>query len=97
MVRKHKHDMYLELLCEKLKDEYDSLFVNIPLFSKKNRRIAEIDILAWKDGQCDVYEVKCSYRVTKAKKQLRRIKRLIPRVRNMFFFCGESRLLEEIV
>ena len=67
------------------------------LCSKKKRRIlAEIDVLAVKEGQVDVYEVKCSNRIIKAKKQLKRIKRLMPDVDQTFFFCGDSGLIQRI-
>jgi hypothetical protein len=63
----------------------------VPLYSKKKRLVAEIDILAVKDGSFDVYEVKCSYRITKAKHQLKKIRKIFPNdIRKAFFFCGES-------
>ena len=46
-----------------------------------------------KDGTIDVYEIKCSPRITKAKRQLSRIKRLLGRQGkpiNTFFYCGMS-------
>ncbi len=82
-------------LCEKLKPRYDALITNVPISSKK-RMLAEIDIVAYKDGFCDIYEVKCSHRITKARKQLRRIRRLFSErytIRNSFFFCGESGMI----
>ena len=96
MVTRIKHDVYLHDLCEKVKSDYDSLSTNVRLFSKKGRVLAEIDLLAVRENSCHVYEVKCSYRITKARKQLLRIKRLMPHVTNMFFFCGESGLLKEV-
>ena len=99
MGKKIKHDIYVEDLCNQIKGNYDSLSTNLVLFStkkKKRRVIAEIDVLAIKDEMYDVYEVKCSYRITKARKQLRKIKKLLPNVGNMFFFCGGSGVLKEI-
>ena len=96
MVTRIKHDIYLHDLCEKVKPDYDYVSTNVRLYSKKGRVLAEIDLLAVRKGSCDVYEVKCSYRITKAKKQLLRIKRLMPNVTNMFFFCGESGMLKEV-
>ena len=62
--------------------------------------MAEIDILATKNGKHDIYEVKCSYRYTKAKQQLDKIRKHMKRqnkeVRNAFFFCAESGLLVEL-
>ena len=56
--------------------------------------MAEVDILACKDGVCDIYEVKCSYRICKAKKQIRRIRKSEElTIGKAFFFCGESDIL----
>lgn len=99
MVQAIKHDRYLESLCERIRPQYDELRLNVPVFSKhkKNVQIAEIDVLAIRDNRFDIYEVKCSYRIMKAKKQLKRLKKLMPRARELFFFCGESGDLEKIV
>jgi hypothetical protein len=83
----------LEDLSAHLKSEYDFLLKNVPLYSKRKRRVAEIDILAFKDNAYDIFEVKCSYRITKARHQLNKIRKIISstsKVRNIFFFCGES-------
>ena len=88
--------MYLENLCDQIKSDYDSISKNVRLFSKKGRVIAEIDILAIKEDTYDIYEVKCSHRITKARKQLYKIKRLMPHISNMFFFCGSSGLLKRM-
>lgn len=96
MVTRIKHDVYLHDLREKVKLDYDSVSTNVRLFSKKGRVLAEIDLLAVRNDSCDVYEVKCSYRITKAKKQLLRIKRLMPQVTNLYFFCGESGMLKAV-
>jgi hypothetical protein len=86
-------------LCSRLRDRYDFLLRNVPLYtrkrkhSKKRRLIGEIDVIGMKEGMCDIYEVKCSYRITKARKQLKKIRKLVSRnsrIRNLFFFCGES-------
>jgi len=84
-------------LCDRIRSEYDELFTNVELFSKRKRKVAEIDILAVRGNSYHVYEVKCSYRISKAKRQLRKIKKLVPGIRKMFFFCGESGLLEIVV
>lgn len=83
-------------LCEEIKPKYDFLLEKIPLYSKRKRLVAEVDVLAFKKNICDVYEVKCSYRITKARHQLRKIRKLLSRkskVRNTFFFCGEAKTL----
>jgi hypothetical protein len=59
--------------------------------------VAEIDILAFKEGKYDIYEVKCSHRFYKAKRQLAKIKKLLgnesKKINNSYFYCGESKLL----
>ena len=96
MVTRIKHDVYLHDLCERIRYDYDSLSTNVRLYSKKGRVLAEIDLLAVRENSCDVYEVKCSYRITKAKKQLLRIKRLMPEVTTLYFFCGGSGSLKKV-
>lgn len=91
-----KHDKYVDDLRGQLASEYDQILTNVPLYSKKHRLVAEIDILAIKDDYCDIFEVKCSYRITKARHQLKKIKKLLSsfsKVRKSFFFCGESQRL----
>ena len=95
-VKINKHDQHVDDLCVKLKSEYDLILKNIPLYSKKKRKVAEIDILAFNEDYCDVFEVKCSHRITKAKKQLSKIKKILSinsSVRHTFFYCGDSREL----
>jgi len=88
----------VEELCGLLQHRYDHLLTNVRLFSKTRKPVvlAEIDILARKGRRIDVYEVKCSHRITKAKKQLQKICKLLPEVNNTYFFCGESGLLKII-
>ena len=66
---------------------------NVPIKHHK-RNLGEIDIVAQKGNRFDLYEVKCSYRIVKAKKQLRRIKKYL-NLKNVrsFFYCGNSKLL----
>ncbi|MBC8500317.1 MAG: hypothetical protein ISS25_02790 [Nanoarchaeota archaeon] len=94
--KKLKHDKYIEDLHDRLKPNYDVITTNIPLYSKKKRKIAEIDVLAEREDTCDAFEVKCSYRPVKAKKQLRKIRKLVPKVKRTYFFCGESGAIEII-
>lgn len=85
-------------LYEQIKDSYDTIDTHVTFENSKNRIIAEVDILAKKGNIIDVYEVKCSYRIVKARKQLKRIKRIIKASKmNFFFFCGASSRLEEII
>jgi|GEM_PF-1210178 len=93
MERILKHDKFVNNLCSVLDQDYDVIFRNVPLYSKRKRLVGEIDILALKDGYCDVYEVKCSNRRHKAKKQLKKLKKIMSlesRLRKTFFFCGDS-------
>ena len=88
-----KHDRYVEELCASIEPDYDVLQRHVPLFSKRNRCVAEIDILAMKEDYVDIYEVKCSHRIAKARRQLKKITKLLSttsNVRHVFFFCGES-------
>ncbi|MBW2980151.1 hypothetical protein KY360_01895 [Candidatus Woesearchaeota archaeon] len=88
-----KHDKYLEYLYGKLTPKYDVLLKKVPLYSKRRRLVGEIDLMGINQGAVDIYEVKCSHRVTKAKHQLNKIKRLISKkqnLRHLFFYCGES-------
>ena len=68
-----KHDRYVEELCTKIKDKYDSVSKHVAVKAKK-RMLAEVDVLAKKGNDVDIYEVKCSPRVVKAKRQLKKIK-----------------------
>ena len=73
--------------------------MHVPLYSKKQRLVGEIDLLAVKGDYCDIYEVKCSYRIFKARKQLERFRKVMSQeteVRNLYFFCGESGVIEPI-
>jgi len=50
-----------------------------------------------KDGECDIFEVKCSHRIVKAKKQFKKIKNKVDfKVRKRYFFCGASQTLFSI-
>jgi len=80
-------------LCQTLQPQYEVILQNVPLYSERKRKVAEIDILAIKDSYCDIYEVKCSPRIAKARKQLSKIRKLLSEtseVRSSFFYCGES-------
>lgn len=85
-----KHDRYVLELKDKVKHKYDFISTNVKVTSRK-RSLGEIDLIGRKGNYIDLYEVKCSHRILKAKKQLERMKRLMnlgnPR---MFFYCGSS-------
>lgn len=93
-----KHDRYLNELCDQIRDSYASIFTQVPISNNK-RDLGEIDVLAFrKGGAVDLYEVKCSRRIVKARKQLKRIKRLLHASKvNAYFYCGSSGVLESVM
>lgn len=97
VVRILKHDKYVDALYSRIKPDYDSIQKNVAIYSKKRRMVAEIDILALRGEKYDIYEVKCSHRIYKAKKQLSKIKKIFlkesKKVNNLYFYCGESKAL----
>jgi len=85
-----KHDRYVLELKDKIKHKYDFVSVNVKVASKK-RSLGEIDLIAKKGNKVDLYEVKCSHRILKAKKQLARMKRLMNLDKSKsYFYCGSS-------
>ncbi len=91
--RLSKHDKYVLELKDKIKHKYDFVSVNVKVVSKK-RSLGEIDIVAKKGNKVDLYEVKCSYRIVKARKQLNRMKRLMNLNKSKtYFYCGSSESL----
>ena len=92
-IKLSKHDRYVLELSNKIKHNYDSISVNVPVRHSK-RSLGEIDIMAKKGNRLDLYEVKCSYRIFKARKQLNRIKRHL-NINNArsYFYCGSSKAL----
>jgi hypothetical protein len=58
----------------------------------KKRMLAEVDVLARKGNSIDLYEVKCSPRVTKAKRQLRKASKYLKNahIANYYLYCGSS-------
>ena len=88
-----KHDKYVLELSNKIKHRYDSISLNVPIKHSK-RSLGEIDIIAKKGDRLDLYEVKCSHRILKAKKQLARMKRYLNLDNaRTYFYCGNSKLL----
>ena len=87
----------MDRLYADIRHRYDVVYRNIPIYSKKSQR-CEIDLLGIKGNCLDIYEVKCSFRKTKATKQLARIKRSFYgdwKVRT-FFYCGSASTLVKI-
>ena len=57
---------------DRIKHKYYSISLHVKIESKK-RSLGEIDIVAKKGNKIDLYEVKCSHRILKAKKQLNKM------------------------
>lgn len=90
------HALYIRKLSKELQKDYESIETNIELSSRR-RVLAEIDILAEKDGEVHVYEVKKSYRPTKAKEQFRKIRKYYSRqIARFYLYCAEADLLVEL-
>ena len=91
-----KHDRYVLELKDKIKHKYDFVSVNVKIVGKK-RSLGEIDIIAKKGNKVDLYEVKCSHRIVKARKQLNRMKRLMNLNKSRaYFYCGSSESLVSV-
>ena len=85
--------MYCFDLKNKIKHKYDFVSVNVKVPCKK-RSLGEIDIVARKGNKVDLYEVKCSHRIVKARKQLKRMRRLMNLDKSKsYFYCGSSEAL----
>ncbi len=94
----NKHDQFVENLSERLGNDYDVILKGVPIYSGRKRLIGEIDMIGIKNDFWDLFEVKCSHRITKAKLQLRKFRKLLhnKNVRRTYFFCGDSGLLLKI-
>lgn len=90
----NKHDQYVARLFERIKGEYDSIERHVVVRGRKSLK-AEIDIIGRKGAHVDVYEVKCSPRVCKARRQLAHIRKLL-KVEDisLIFYCGMADKLE---
>jgi Holliday junction resolvase-like predicted endonuclease len=91
-----KHDSYVLELKDKIRHKYDAISVNVKVAGRK-RSLGEIDLVARKGKNIDLYEVKCSHRIVKAKKQLKRMKRLLNLSKShSYFYCGSSGVLVSV-
>lgn len=85
-----KHDRYVFELRNKVKHKYDFISTNVKIPGRK-RNLGEIDLIGRKGSNIDLYEVKCSHRIVKAKRQLERMKRILHLDNSKsYFYCGSS-------
>ncbi|MFH1400939.1 MAG: hypothetical protein ABIH41_05445 [Nanoarchaeota archaeon] len=90
-VKQSRHDLYVEELSEHIKPFYDDVFLNVPVRNSK-RSLAEVDVLAKQGDYYDVFEVKCSLRIVKARRQASKIRKHLPlKFRNFFLYCGSAK------
>lgn len=96
LIKPNKHDRYVQKLVRQLRPDYDSISTHLKL-EKKKRLIGEVDIIARRGNKLYLFEVKCSYRIVKARKQLTKLKRIFNSYdTTCFFYCGAGDKLVEI-
>ena len=85
-------------LVEQLKTcDYDDISTHLKL-ERKGRLIGEVDVLARKGNEIHLFEVKCSHRPIKARKQLGRVRKNFSEYpTKCFFYCGTGKSLTELV
>jgi len=84
-------------LVKQISSDYDDISTHLKL-ERKRRVIAEIDVIARRGKELHLFEVKCSPRITKAKKQLFKAKKIFKSYdTTCFFYCGAGDTLIEIV
>jgi hypothetical protein len=75
-----------------VQQDYHHIEQNRSIYSAKKRLIAEIDLIGHHPHGIDVFEVKCGYRITKARRQLYKIKKLLlktyKKAVNLYFYHG---------
>jgi len=83
-------------LYTEIKHKYDRVLKHVQIGNKK-RDVGEIDLMGVKGNQVDLYEVKCSFRITKARKQLTKLRKLFDYDNtSTFFYCGGAEKLVAI-
>ena len=95
LLKTNKHDRYVQDLYKKIQDRYDYLILDYEI-GKSKRTLGQVDLAGVKDRNIDLYEVKCSYRIHKAEKQLRRARRIMRIKGQLYFYCGSSGQIEEV-
>lgn len=90
------HTLFVWKLSKELEKQYDNISTNVELHGKR-RVLAEIDILAERNGEVHVYEVKKSHRPTKARQQCKKIKKHYERrISRFFLYSAEADQLLEL-
>lgn len=91
-----RHEEHVLNLIEQLRKHYDSVRTNVVVEGRK-RKLCEIDVLAMKDDEIDIFEVKCSPRLAKARKQMKKVKKYSRyKDANFYVYCGDSSEMIEI-
>jgi hypothetical protein len=96
LTRPNKHDRYVLELYKKVQDRYDYLILDYSISSKK-RMLGQIDLCGVKGKTTDLYEVKCSFRIHKAVKQLKHARKVMQSNGQLFFYCGSSGQIQEVL
>lgn len=95
-IKPNKHDRYVQQLVRQLRPDYDDISTHLKL-ERKKRLIGEIDVVARRGKELHLFEVKCSHRIVKAKKQLFKLKKIFSHYETTcYFYCGAGNKLVEI-
>lgn len=94
--RPNKHDRFVLELYKKVQDRYDYLILDYNIANKK-RMLGQVDLCGVKGDTTDLYEVKCSPRIHKAHKQLVRAQKIMHVQGQLFFYCGSSGAIQEVL
>jgi len=96
LTKPNKHDRYVLELYKKVQDRYDYLILDYNIASKK-RMLGQIDLCGVKGTKTDLYEVKCSFRIHKAVKQLKHARKIMQSNGKLYFYCGSSGQIQEVL
>jgi hypothetical protein len=92
----NKHDRYVLELYKKVSDRYDYLILDY-IISNNKRKLGQVDLAGVRGARTDLFEVKCSFRIHKAVKQLKRAQKIMNVTGNLFFYCGSSGQIQEVL
>ena len=96
IIKLNKHDRYVQKLVRQICSDYDAISTHLKL-ERRKRMVAEIDIIARRGDELHFFEVKCSYRIVKARKQLKKIKKIFSEYNTTcYFYHGAGDKLIEI-